>query len=346
MAHLPASSARPILLTGATGYIGGHLLDRFEQEQRPVRCLTRRPHALAHRARPQTEVVAGDLLDRASLDAALSGIGTAYYLVHSMGDAADFGEVDRRAAKNFAASASQAGVHRIVYLGGLGSGDSLSAHLASRHEVGEILRGSGVPTLELRASIVIGAGSASFETIRSLVESLPLIPAPRSVSTAAQPIALDDVLQYLVAAEAIRLLQSEIMEIGGADRVSYAEVMREYARQRNLTRAIVPVPMMTTRVSELILASLGPRHGRIAAAMVSSLRNETVVQRRAAAALMAVRPRGLGAAIERALRSEDQAFAERRWSHEGPFACESGWGGIPNGRRLLTARTGRECTLR
>jgi nucleoside-diphosphate-sugar epimerase len=140
MAYRPAGRTPPILLTGATGYIGGHLLDHFEQAQRRVRCLTRRPEALAHRARPQTEVVAGDLLDRASLDAALSGIGTAYYLVHSMADAADFGEVDRRAANNFAAGASQAGVRRIIYLGGLGSGDGLSAHLASRHEVGEILR--------------------------------------------------------------------------------------------------------------------------------------------------------------------------------------------------------------
>ena len=339
MAYLSPSSSPPILLTGATGYIGGHLLDRFEQEQRAVRCLTRRPHALAHRAGPRTEVVAGDLLDRASLDAALSGIGTAYYLVHSMADVADFGEVDRRAARNFAACASQAGVHRIVYLGGLGSGDGLSAHLASRHEVGEILRGSGVRTLELRASIVIGAGSASFETIRSLVESLPVIPAPPSVSTAAQPIALDDVLQYLVAAEAVRLVHSEIVEIGGADQVSYAEVMREYARQRNLTRAVVPVPMMTTRLSELVLASLGPRQGRIAAAMVSSLRNETIVQRRATAAPLAVRPRGLSAAVERALRSEDQAFAEQRWLAAGAFAGESRWGGMPIGRRLLTVRT-------
>jgi hypothetical protein len=168
-----------------------------------------------------------------------------------------------------------------------------------------------------------------------------LIPAPPSVSTAAQPIALDDVLQYLVAAEAIQLVHSEIVEIGGADRVSYAEVMREYARQRNLTRAVVPVPMMTTRVPELVLASLGPRHGRIAAAMLSSLDNDTTVQRRAAAVPMAVRPRGLSAAIERALRSEDQAFAETRWSDEGPFADESGWGGMPIGRRLLTARTAR-----
>src|SRR4051794_11927357 len=146
-----------------------------------------------------TEVVEGDLLDRATLDAAFEGVQIAYYLVHSMGGPGDFEALDRRAAANFADAARLAGVRQIVYLGGLGSGDDLSPHLASRQEVGRILRASRIPTIELRASIVIGSGSASFETVRALVEHLPFIVAPRWVQTLAQPIAVEDVVDYLLA---------------------------------------------------------------------------------------------------------------------------------------------------
>jgi uncharacterized protein YbjT (DUF2867 family) len=170
-----------ILLTGASGYIGGRLLHRLESSGRPVRCLTRRPEVMQGRVHPPTEVVEGDLLNRASLDTAFEGVQIAYYLVHSMGGRGDFEVLDRRAAANFADVARLAGVRQIVYLGGLGSGDDLSPHLASRHEVGRTLRTSRIPTVELRASIVIGSGSASFETVRALVEHLPLIVAPRWV---------------------------------------------------------------------------------------------------------------------------------------------------------------------
>jgi uncharacterized protein YbjT (DUF2867 family) len=203
--HLPD----PILLTGATGYVGGRLLRRLEEGQHQVRCLTRRPEAAAPLSSPQTEVLMGDLLDRDSLTPAMAGVRTAYYLVHSMAAPGDFEELDRRAARNFATAAQAAGVERIVYLSGLGSGDDLSPHLASRHEVGDILRSSGVPTIELRASIVIGSGSASFETVRGLVEHLPAIPAPPYVETAAQPIAIDDVVEYLLGAMTLELPESQ-----------------------------------------------------------------------------------------------------------------------------------------
>jgi uncharacterized protein YbjT (DUF2867 family) len=329
-----------ILLTGATGYVGGRLLERLELEQHRVRCLTRRPHALAPRVAGTTDVVAGDLLAPESLSLAMRDVRTAYYLVHSMDALESFEELDRRAATNFAAAAREAGVHRIVYLSGLGSGANLSAHLASRHEVGEILNGSGVPTIELRASIVIGAGSASFETVRAVVEGLPAIPAPKGVETVAQPIAIEDLIEYLVAA--LRLPpRSAIFEIGGDDQVSYAEVMREYARQRKLHRRVVPLPRQTLRASRMLLGMLTPVHGRVAAAMIDSLRNETVVRDAAAREAFAVTPRGLPEAIQRALMSEDNEFAQMTWSDVFAANDRARWGGTPISRRLVTSRVKR-----
>src|SRR5258708_5631320 len=196
---MSVESERTILLTGGSGYVGGRLLRRLEASSRPLRCLTRRPEVLRDRVRSQTQVVEGDVLERASLDQAFRGVHTACYLVHSMGGSADFEELDRRAAINFAEAAGAAGVAQIVYLGGLGRDDELSPHLSSRHEVGRLLRGGGVATVELRASIVIGSGSASFETVRALVEHLPIIVAPRWVETLAQPIAIEDVVDALLA---------------------------------------------------------------------------------------------------------------------------------------------------
>jgi hypothetical protein len=181
-----------ILLTGATGYVGGRLLKALEQAEHHVRCLARRPEFLSHRVAPTTEVVAGDVLDRGVLPAAMKGVQTAYYLIHSMGSRGAFDEEDRRAAHNFGQAARDAGVQRLIYLGGLGDRGGLSPHLQSRQEVGEILRTSGVQTIEFRASIVIGSGSLSFDMIRALVERLPIMITPRWVSVQAQPIAITD----------------------------------------------------------------------------------------------------------------------------------------------------------
>ncbi|MGA3197458.1 MAG: NAD(P)H-binding protein, partial [Terriglobales bacterium] len=179
-----ASRDRPlVLLTGATGYIGGRLLKSLERNSWPVRCLARRPEFLRTRVSPGTEIVQGDCLDPASLPACMAGADTAYYLVHSMGSPGRFEEEDRRAAHNFASAARQAGVQRIIYLGGLGAnGPSLSSHLRSRQEVADILRSSGIPVVEFRASIVIGSGSLSFEMIRALVQRLPVMICPRWVA--------------------------------------------------------------------------------------------------------------------------------------------------------------------
>jgi uncharacterized protein YbjT (DUF2867 family) len=326
------------LLTGATGYVGGHLLDRLQSEGREVRCLTRRPVALASRSRPGTEVVTGDLLAPESLTTAMAGVHTAYYLVHSMDARGSFEELDRLAATNFAGAARAAGVRQIVYLSGLGSGEELSPHLASRHEVGDILRSSGVVTTELRASIVIGVGSASFETVRAVVERLPAIPAPNWVDTAAQPIAIDDVIEYLVAAQRAEPTRSAVFEIGGNDRVTYAEVMREYARQRKLKRRVFPVPAVSARAWRLFLGILIPAHGRVAGAMVDSLRNETVVSDACAREAFAVKPRGLPEAIERTLAGEDHDFADTSWSHVLPAEPTWRWGGSAVKGRMVSSR--------
>jgi uncharacterized protein YbjT (DUF2867 family) len=338
---MQALSDRRILLTGASGYVGGRLLRRLEASDRPLRCLTRRPEVLRDRVQSQTEVVEGDVLVRGSLDSALEGVHTACYLVHSMGGAGNFEELDRRAAINFAEAAAAAGVAQIVYLGGLGQDDELSTHLASRHEVGRLLRSRGVPAVELRASIVIGSGSASFETVRALVEDLPVIFAPAWVETLAQPIAIEDVVDCLLSVLEFERPVDAIYEIGGADQVTYADVMREYARQRGLHRRVVRMPLITPRASRVLLGLLTPVYGRIAAAMVESLRNETIVTRPATHAALRAPRRGLGAAIERALVNEDQEFAETRWSDTMPQERPLGWGGLTFGRRLVASRVVR-----
>jgi uncharacterized protein YbjT (DUF2867 family) len=338
---MQGASGRRILLTGASGYVGGRLLRRLESSNRPLRCLTRRPAVLRERVGRHTEVVEGDVLDPASLARAFEGVHTACYLVHSMGGAEDFEELDRRAAANFAAAARAAGAAQIVYLGGLGHEDDLSPHLASRHEVGRLLRQCGTPTIELRASIVIGSGSASFETVRALVEHLPLIVAPRWVETLAQPIAIEDVVDYLVAAIEFERPIDAVYEIGGADQVTYADVMREYARQRGLSRRVIRMPLLTPRASRVMLGLLTPVYGRVAAAMVESLRNETIVTRPAEHASFTGRGRGLSEAIERALGNEDRDFAETRWADALPQGRPLRWGGLTFGRRLVASRVVR-----
>jgi uncharacterized protein YbjT (DUF2867 family) len=263
-------------------------------------------------------------------------VDTAYYLIHSMGDPGEFEARDRVAAGNFALAVRRAGVRRIVYLGGLGDGRALSSHLASRQEVGQILRSSSVTTIEFRASIVIGSGSASYEIVRALVESLPVMVTPRWVDTAAQPIAIEDVVDYLAAA--LDYEDSGVFEIGGADAVTYAEVLREYARQRALRRRLLRLPFLTPQISRFCLGLLTPVYGKVAGAMVDSLRNETVVRSDAAAHAFGVKPRGLREAIARALINEDREFAETRWSDALPTQQPLGWSGISFARRQVASR--------
>jgi uncharacterized protein YbjT (DUF2867 family) len=327
-----------VLLTGATGYVGGRLLRKLEESGRPVRCMVRRPETLSGRTAEHTEVVCGDVLDPDSLNGALAGVATAFYLVHSMAGSGPFAGADRRGAENFAAAARRSGVSRIVYLGGLGEEEDLSTHLESRHEVGRILRESGVPTIEFRASVIIGSGSISFEIVRSLVDRSPVLLMPRWVVSRAQPIAIEDVLAYLIAALDFKLEESRLFEIGGPDHVEYADLMREYARQAGLRRVVVRVPFASPRISRVWLSLVTPVYASIGRALIESLRNDTLVHDGSSREAFPVRPRGVRQAIERALANEDREFAETRWSDARSAHQGRNWGGVTFGRRAVASR--------
>src|SRR4051812_7319985 len=301
-----------VLLAGATGYVGGRLLQALVDRRVDVRCLARRPEAIP--ARRGLEVVAGDALDADSVRRALDGVDVAYYLIHAMGSTDSFERLDREAATIFAAAARDAGVGRIVYLGGLGDGPDLSPHLASRQEVGRLLAATGVETIEFRASIVIGSGSLSFELLRSLTERLPVMLTPRWVRTCAQPIAIEDVIAYLLGALEIDAHGHEVFEIGGADVATYGELMGEYARQRGLRRVLIRVPVLTPRLSSLWLGLVTPVYARVGRKLIESLPHETIVRDTSALDRFPIRPRGYRDAIARALLNEDREIAETRWS--------------------------------
>jgi uncharacterized protein YbjT (DUF2867 family) len=337
-----------VLLTGATGYVGGRLLSALESQGRRIRCLTRRPEFLRRRVLPTTELARGDVRDAEALRIAMQQVDAAYYLVHSMSSTGSFEQEDRLAAATFAAVARECGVRRLVYLGGLGHADNLSNHLASRQEVGEILNGSGVPTIEFRAAIIIGSGSLSFEIVRALVEKLPVMVTPRWVRMRTQPIAIEDALAYLTAALDLPLDRSAVFEIGGPDQVSYKELMGEYARQRGLRRWMIPVPILTPRLSSLWLGLVTPVYARVGRKLIDSLPNETIVRDDTALRTFPVRPRTVPEAIARALRNEDQEFAATRWSDALSSFGEAGkiqlneaadWGGVKFGSRLVDSRS-------
>lgn len=335
-----------ILLSGATGYVGGRLLPLLEARGVRVRCLTRHPEALRSRANSRTEIVAGDVTAPATLAPALQDVTTAYYLIHSMGAARHFVEEDRAAAEAFGAAAKAAGVRRIVYLGGLGGEVELSEHLASRQEVGRVLAASGVPVIEFRASIIIGSGSFSFEMVRALSERLPVMVTPRWVRTPAQPIAIEDVLAYLLAALDAPSDVQGVFEIGGADRTSYLGVMEEYSRQRGLRRLMIPVPFLTPTLSSLWLRLITPLYAPVGRALIEGVRNETVVRDDRALRLFDVKPRGLRDAVRRALENEDRDFAETRWSdtfaYHAPAAAKTYRTRVIDSRAARVRATGEE----
>jgi uncharacterized protein YbjT (DUF2867 family) len=328
---------RLVLLTGATGYVGGRLLEALEARGETVRCMARRPMYLRPRVGRGTTVVAGDVLEPQSLEPACAGVHTAYYLVHSMGAGGEFSEQDRIAAENFGRAAAAAKVRRIIYLGGLGHGNELSTHLASRQETGRVLAASGVPTVELRTSIIIGSGSLSFELVRALVDRLPVMTTPRWVRTPTQPIAIEDVVAYLVAAFDLAADDSRTYEIGGADVVSYGSIMEELARQRGLRRLILPVPVLTPGLSSLWLGLVTPVYARVGRELIEGLRNPTIVRDDRALRDFPIRPRGVREAIGRAIVNEDREFAATRWS-DALSSTRPAWGGEQFGSRLVDSR--------
>jgi uncharacterized protein YbjT (DUF2867 family) len=291
-------------VTGATGYVGGQIVPLLLTAGYGVRVLARDPARLAGAPwRGQVEVVRGDVLAPDTLPAALEGVDTAFYLVHSMVREADFHARDLAAARYFAEAAAAARVRRIIYLGGLGDPASdLSRHLRSRHETGQALRGAGVPVIEFRAAIIVGAGSASFEMIRYLCERLPVMICPRWLYTRVQPVSVRDVGEYLVAATPGPRGEGQILEIGGADVLTYGEMMLAYARARGLRRWLIPVPVLTPRLSAYWVHWVTPIPAQIAHPLIMGLRNEVVVHDPAARRLFPeITPMGYEEAVRQAL---------------------------------------------
>ncbi len=274
-------STKTILLTGCSGFIGNRLLRALVAKGYKVKCLTRSLRKLEGRLPDggDFQVVQGDLLEPETLPAVMESVDAAYYLVHSMTEGSrGFSERDRRAAENFVRASDAAGLERIIYLGGLGEAeDTLSSHLSSRHEVGRIL-GSGRASLTmLRASIIIGAGGAPFEMLRYLVENLPVMVCPAWVYTRTQPIAVQNVIEYLLGCLEEPATAGRTFDIGGPRVTDYFELMRIYARVRGLHRFIFTVPVLTPRLSSYWVELITPVPAGIVRSLIDGLKNEVVV---------------------------------------------------------------------
>lgn len=302
-----SSLTRPVVaLTGATGYVGGMLIQPLAQIASELRCITRRPESLTD-IPTNARAVKGDVIDPASLTEALDGVDVAYYLVHSLNEDSAFEQHESVSAQNFAKAASKAGIRRIIYLGALAQSDSThtSAHIESRNRVGDILKSTGVPVTEFRASVIIGAGSMPFEAIRALVERLPVMVTPRWVRMKVQPIAAADLVSYLSLALHDRTSTSHIYEIGCEDVTDYASLMHSYAKRRGLRRFMIPVPVITPRLSSLWLKLVTPTHYRIGRRIVDSAAHSSVVRDESARRDFPVQPITVDEAIEDALADEN-----------------------------------------
>ena len=302
---------KKVLVTGATGYVGGRLLGELMERGCDVRAVVRRPEYFRGRLEG-VEVVQGDLLEGESLKGIFDGIEVAYYLVHLLGaKEGEFEELEMRAAKNFAESLKGTGVKKVIYLGGIARGEGLSAHLQTRKEVGEILRSSGVPVLEFQASIILGRGSFSYEMMRALVEKLPVMVAPRWIGTKAQPIFIGDVLKYLVEGAENDL--SGVYEIGGATVATYYDLMMMYARLKGLTRYILTLKVLTPRLSSLWLGLVTPVYARIGRKLIDSLVNDTYVENGVPEKCFSFQPRTLEESLRQCIASEQEEIIKTRW---------------------------------
>ncbi|MEU9350371.1 SDR family oxidoreductase [Streptomyces griseoloalbus] len=331
------------LVTGATGYIGGRLAPELLDAGYRVRCLARSPDRLRdHPWAGRAEVVRGDVTDPASVAAALDGVDVAYYLVHALGQGRDFEETDRGAARTFAERARAAGVRRIVYLGGLTPAGvperELSPHLRSRTEVGRILLDSGVPATVLRAAVVIGSGSASFEMLRHLTERLPVMITPRWVHTRIQPVAVRDVLRALVGSAAMPEDVSRTFDLGGPEVLTYRDMMVRYAAVAGLPRrVIVPVPVLTPGLSSHWVGLVTPVPAGIARPLTESLRHEVVCREHDIAHHVPDppgHPIGFDEAVRLALQRVREADVATRWSSASvpgapsdPLPTDPDWAG-------------------
>lgn len=306
-----------LLVTGATGYVGGRLVPRLLEDNHTVRCLVRDPARL--KGRPwldRVKAVQGDVLSPDGLPDALRGIDAAYYLIHSLGGGDGYAERDLKAARAFARAAKTAGVRRIIYLGGLArENQDLSEHLRSRQATGDALREAGIPVTEFRAGVVVGSGSLSFEMIRYLTERVPVMICPSWVYTPAQPIGIRDVLDYLAAALTHPQSTGNIIEIGGADVVTYGTMMTAYAEARGLKRRMLPVPFLTPRLSSYWVHLVTPIPAAIARPLILGLRNENKVTDPSAQTLFPhIHPSPYRVSLQRALDRLDSGTVETAWT--------------------------------
>jgi uncharacterized protein YbjT (DUF2867 family) len=311
------TTSQPILVTGATGYVGGRLVQSLLDAGYPVRVMVRDASRLqGRRWREQVDVREGDVLRPETLASALEGVSVAYYLIHSMIGRTDFHRLDLEAARNFGTAARDAGVERLIYLGALGNSDTeLSPHLRSRQETGDALRAAGVPVTEFRAAVIVGSGSLSFEMLRYLTERIPVMICPHWVFTRIQPIAIRNVLDYLVAALAQPESTGRIIEIGGADILTYGDMMKVYARLRDLPRMMIPVPVLTPRLSSYWVHMVTPIPSTLARPLIEGVRNEVVVRDDTARRLFPqIEPLDYQTAVTLALEKLDAGQVDTAWS--------------------------------
>lgn len=329
----PQPEKNLIFVTGATGYVGGRLVPALLAAGYRVRCLARDPRKLQERpwrSDPHVRVLASDMSDIDSLAEQLSGCEAAYYLVHSMASTGgQYAAQDRKLATNFGLAAGKAGVQRILYLGGLGEmGDGLSEHLSSRREVEESLARGGVPVTTIRAAMIIGSGSASFEILRYLVERLPVMVTPSWVKTESQPVAISDVLYWLMQCLRVPETVGKTLEIGGPDVLPYRDLMRIMAEELHLPRrAIIPLPLLTPKLSSLWISLVTPVSYRIARPLGEGLRNRVVVTTDTAQKLMPHAALSVRESIHRALHKVEANEVETRWSAAGPIPGDPEWSG-------------------
>ncbi len=308
-----------VLVIGASGYIGSNLVPRLLEEGHKVRAAARRREVIEARRWTGVEAIAADVLKPETLDAALADIDVAYYLVHSMGSGADFARIDREGARNLRRAAERAGVRRIIYLGGLQPEDAPSEHLQSRAETGEVLRDGTVPVTEIRAGIIVGAGSAAFEVIRDLALHLPVMVTPKWVRSRTQPIALSDLVEYLVRIAEIPEAAGQIYDVGGPQVLSYAEMMQQFAQVNGKRILIIPVPVLTPRLSSYWLDLVTAVPADVVRPLIDGLRHDLLAKDTAIRGLIPLSLSSYADAIRAALAAERAEAVPARWT-EGAFA--------------------------
>ncbi|MDD7984570.1 SDR family oxidoreductase [Lentisphaera marina] len=330
-----------ILITGASGYIGGQLLMSLYKEHE-ITCLLRSKRDYLESQYSNVNFTYGDAANSEDVVRACEGIDVIFYLIHAMGSDGDFEKEDKINALNFSKAANKCGVKRIIYLGGLVEADSkMSKHMKSRAEVGRLLKSDGVQVFEFRASVVLGAGSLSFEMIRALVEHLPIMVCPAWVRKHCQAIYIGDLIKYLKSAVDLNLSGSHIFEIGGRDITTYGDLMKSYAKLRSLKRYMIPVPILTPRLSSLWLGLVTPLYSRVGRKIIDSVKHDSMVAEPVSKDLFPFNCIGVDEALSLIQKNEDEGYVHTRWNDAMAAAGikKIDWKGVHFGNRLVDSRT-------